>query len=58
MAKKKPAYVWMPTRKAAPKPKVPEAVKKAVQEQCDRFTEAVLKPEHIKLPIVSTEWNY
>ena len=57
MAKKTPKR-WVYSPKSAPKPKVPEAAKKIVQEKCDAFVETKLKPRHIQPPPDDARFNY
>ena len=40
------------------KPKVPDALKKALQEKADQVIEDTLKPKHIKPPPTDNNWNY
>lgn len=40
------------------KPKVPDELKKALQEKADQVIEDTLKPKHIKPPPTDNNWNY
>jgi hypothetical protein len=57
MAKKSPKR-WVYSPKSAPKPKVPETVKRHVQERCDTFVETTLKPHRIQPPPDDARFNY
>lgn len=58
MMAKKPQKRWMYSPKSAPKPKVPEKTKQAVQEAGDKLLEDVLKPQHIIPPPEDNILNY
>ncbi len=55
---KKPPKRWVYSPKSAPKPKVPEDVKRHVQERCDTFVETTLKPHRIQPPPDDARFNY
>lgn len=57
MTKKAPKQ-WVYSPKSAPKPKVPDTVKKAVQEKCDAFVEKTWKTRHIQPPPENPQFNY
>ncbi len=57
MAKKSPKQ-WVYNPKSAPKPKVPEDVKRHVQERCDTFVETTLKPHRIQPPPDEEQFSY
>jgi hypothetical protein len=57
MAKKSPKR-WVYSPKSGPKPKVPEDVKRHVQERCDTFVETTLKPHRIQPPPDDALFNY
>ena len=56
MTKRKKSWVYRPSR--GPKPKVPEDIKKDVEERAAALVEAVLKPQYIKPPPEDTDFNY
>jgi hypothetical protein len=49
---------WVYSPKSAPKPIVPDAEKKLVQEKCDAFVESKLKPRHIQPPRDDAQFSY
>ena len=55
---KKASKRWVYSPKSAPKPKVPDTIKKLVQEKCDAFVEEALKPRHIQPPPDDMRFNY
>ncbi|MFM1843379.1 MAG: hypothetical protein RLZZ490_2122 [Cyanobacteriota bacterium] len=56
MASNKGMWVYSPPKKA--KPKVPELLKKSVQEKADELIENTLKPIYIKAPPTDPRFNY
>ena len=56
MAKNPRRWIYSP-RKARP-PKVPEHLKRRVEQAASELIEKVLKPTHIKPPPKSTQFNY
>jgi len=55
---KKSQKRWVYSPKSAPKPKVSDAIKQAVKEQCDEFVETILKPNCIHPPPENMQFNY
>lgn len=55
---KKASKHWVYSPKSAPKPKVPDTIKKLVEEKCNTFTETKLKPQHIQPPPDDMRFNY
>ena len=49
---------WVHSPPKASKPKVPEDIKKDVEEKAAELVEAVLKPKHIKPPPEDARFNY
>jgi hypothetical protein len=56
MTKRQKRWVYSPSK--ASKPKVPEDVKKDVDEKAAGLVEAVLKPKHVKPPPEDAHFNY
>lgn len=52
----KKGWTWAPSRRI--KPKVPDDLKKEVQEKADKLVEEFLKPDFIKKPPKKPRWNY
>ncbi len=49
---------WYPVQPKKAKPKVPDAVKKALTEKAARLIESELKPKHLKPPPENSDSNY
>ncbi len=45
---KKSRKIWQQSTPRKTSVKIPDAAKKQIQEQCDRFIESTLKPQHLK----------
>jgi hypothetical protein len=55
---KKPPKQWIYSPKSLPKPTVPEAIKRAIQEQCNILIDTKLKPRHIQPPPEEPHFSY
>ncbi|MDM8560019.1 hypothetical protein [Candidatus Parabeggiatoa sp. HSG14] len=49
---------WYPVQPRKTKPKVPDAIKKALSEKADQLIESKLKPEYLKPPPEDNDFNY
>lgn len=56
MAKRKKGWIATPAKRA--KPKVPDALKKTLQEKANQVIEDTIKPKHIKPPPTDSNFNY
>ena len=56
MKRRHKRWVYVPPK--ASKPKVPEDVKKDMEEKAAKLVETVLKPKHVKPPPEDTDFNY
>ena len=50
--------IWMPASEKRTKPKVPDSLKRILQEKADEIIETTLKPKHIKAPNPDNDFNY
>jgi hypothetical protein len=49
---------WGPVRQKKIKPKVPDIVKKTLNEKANKFIEKKMKPEYLKAPPEDNDYNY
>lgn len=56
MIKRQKRWMYLPPK--ASKAKVPEDVKKDMEEKAVEFVETILKPKHVKPPPEDTDFNY
>lgn len=58
MPSKRPQRVQMYSPKAAPKPKIPAAIKDHAQAEVDRFVDEVLRPRFLRIPPEEPRFDY